>query len=176
MKYFAFLILLGSLLSWGKADGLPAIDPGKLYAALSHDWDEDGIRDHALLIDGVNGDSDLVLVMSRADGLVLREFAIAGGMMTRPWLEVNEAGSLVVIQGNDAVGRNRWESRTTIAFRDGRFVVAGYDYVARDTLDLDFNLDYSANYLTGKIVRNGSVKKVDASAIPVEKWEPPTDL
>lgn len=77
-----------------------------------------------------------MLVMSQSEGLKIRGFAIAGDMLTRPWLELNDAGSLVVIQGNKAIGRKRWESRTVISFREGEFVVVGYDYVARDTLDM----------------------------------------
>ncbi|MAS94961.1 MAG: hypothetical protein CMO55_17325 [Verrucomicrobiales bacterium] len=176
MKRIVLLLCFLSCIAEARAEEITSVDIKELYAALSYDWDGDGKRDHAFLVAGDKGDADLLLVTSRGQDMRLREFAIAGGMLTRPWLELNEANSLVVIQGNEAIGRNRWESRTVIAFREGQFVVAGYDYVARDTLDLDFNLSYSANYLTGKVIRNGIEKKVDSKPVPLTEWEPPNNL
>jgi len=102
----------------------------------------------------------LYLYLSTDKGLLLATYAPAlvwqGQMFgTQPSLDVNARGSLLIHSQNDAIGRNRWRETITVAYREGQFVVAGYTYTSRDTLDLDNTTSCDMNFLTGQWLRNG---------------------
>ncbi|MDO5528157.1 MAG: hypothetical protein Q4F71_02030 [Paracoccus sp. (in: a-proteobacteria)] len=90
------------------------------------------------------------LRITASDGSVLAdvpEFATSGSFAGElPRLEVAPNGSsLQVYQQWTGIGRSAWESMTTLAYRDGRVVVAGetmsmWDRITNETLDCDWNL------------------------------------
>ena len=95
-------------------------------------------------------DSAADLTIRAADGAVLAQIAemtTAGSFAgAEPRLEVAENGtSLRVYQEWTGIGRNPWESVTTIAARDGEVIVAGFtqnmwDRITNETLACDWNL------------------------------------
>ena len=108
--------------------------PPPLIAALSGDWDGNEAQEAVVLIPGVDGDADLVVYDN--DGfsgltpvLVLEGVVFAGPMAGQaPSLAPHGAAGFVLGSEQTAVGRTPWSQAVTVLWRDGGFVVAGYDY------------------------------------------------
>jgi hypothetical protein len=149
-----------------------------VLAEVSADLNGDGVTDRAVLMHAPDGDDvDLAIYLSAAGKLPAQPtlyktaFGWTGDMAgTEPEISVNKAGSLVVVFQNDAVGRDRWSRRFTIAFRAGALVIAGYDYTARDTLNPAGGGNCDLNFLSGHGTRNGKPIKLAAGAIPLSAW------
>lgn len=156
------------------------IAPWQVLSVVTADWTDDGGMDRAVLYDDGTDDAALAIFVE-ADGHFVRrafdpDIAWFGAMWgTMPTLEVSDAGSLLVMSGNEAIGRNRWTRTLTIAYRDNAFVVAGYTYTWFDTLDMENNGTCDVNYLTGR----GELVKADKpaksfgfakGALPVGDW------
>jgi hypothetical protein len=157
---------------------LAADAPKQMLAETIADLNGDGVRDRAVLLHDKDGeDVDLAVYLSSggkaADkpAVYKAAFGWTGDMAgTKPELGTNKAGSLVVVFQNDGVGRDRWRQQFTIAFRDGRLVVAGYDYQSRDTLAPGQRGNCSINFLAGKGSRDGKPVTVPPGAIPLSDW------
>jgi hypothetical protein len=123
----------------------------------------------------VDGGVDLYIHLE-ADGEMqlaahARGVAWRGGMAgQQPELEIAENDSLRLVSQNESIGRDRWRQVLTIAFRDGRFVVAGFTHASRDTLDPDSAGECDVNLLTGRGIRDGRKFRTDLRALPVEDW------
>ncbi len=141
--------------------------PWQVLSVVTADWTDDGGMDRAVLYDDGTDDAALAIYVGANGGFERLAFdpdiAWFGAMWgTMPWLEVSDAGSLLIKSGNEAIGRNRWSQTLTVAFRGGAFVVAGYTSTWYDTLDMENNGTCDVNYLTGK----GEVAKGEAAAKP----------
>ena len=90
---------------------------------------------------------------------------------TYPDLVVTAQGSLQALSRNESVGRHRWRETVTIAWRGGRFVVAGFTHQSRDTLEPGLSRHCDANLLTGRGVLDGEPFETRRGGIPVEAWE-----
>lgn len=68
-----------------------------------------------------------------------------------PNLDVNRKGSLMIVQGNDGVGRGRWHKSVTVRIlaNTGKIEVIGFDYDDYDSLQMDPAHGCSYNFLTG---------------------------
>ncbi len=125
-------------------------------ASLSADLNGDGLSDRAQLVETPEGgDADLVIYTARPDGgedLAVRaeKLVWVGGIGQKPGLRVTKGGSLQVSSMNESIGRDRWYQTLTIAWRDGRFVLAGFTYSWYDTLDLGNAGTCDVNLLTGR--------------------------
>lgn len=99
------------------------------------DLDGDGRAETYRLAAGEDGAVDLVV--EGADGArSVPGIAWEGGMAGQgAFLELTGGGSVRVVSGNDAVGRDRWRLALTLAHRRGDLRVAGLTYEWRDTLD-----------------------------------------
>mgnify|MGYP001193138896 CR=1 FL=1 len=125
-------------------------------ASLSSDWNGDGHADVVLLYRTDDGMADLVLLMG--DGwrglqpaLTLPGVIFAGPMAGQaPALESRNATSFALLSEQTGVGRTPWSQSLTVIWRDGGFVVAGYDYSFYDRLDLSHYGDCSVNLLTSQ--------------------------
>jgi len=155
---------------------LPKVTIDGIIAVLAHDWDGDGREDRAILARVDGGDIDLFILLSSGGYERASDIAFGGGMMPLPFLSLNNAGSLVVSSSNPAVGRNRWEREIVIAYRGGRFLVAGYEYRSHDTLGHDPNVSYQANYLTGVKILNAETTKEAPQTIPLAEWVTPESI
>jgi hypothetical protein len=168
------LALTGAILGWAA----PAVAAQKVVLAeVTADLNGDGVKDRAVLLHEVDGDDvDLAVYLSAGGKLPAQPslykaaFGWTGDMDgTKPEISVNKAGSLVVLFQNDAIGRDRWSRRFTIAFRGGVLVVAGYDDEARDTLDPHGGGNCDLNFLSGRGTRNGKPIKL-AGPVPLSAW------
>jgi len=142
-------------------------------AELDADLTGDGRMEHAALLDT----DRIALQIHDAGGrLMAQSEAIVwrGQPNEGPHLEVNARGSLIVRSSNWGIGRNKWEMAVTVAFRRGRFVVAGLTFGEVDTFAPDDAMSCDVNLLTGRgvITRHGQEKavRIDTPAPPVESW------
>ncbi|GMG85262.1 hypothetical protein LNKW23_44800 [Paralimibaculum aggregatum] len=152
------------------------VEPWRAVAVLDGDWKDDGRRDRAVLLQA-DGMADLLIYVGgeRPGSFELveagRGIAWHGGAWgTIPSLETSPSGGIRVLSQNEAIGRNRWHQALTIAYRGGRFVVAGFTYNAFDTLDPAAGTDCDVNLLTGKGLLNGEPFATAARALPVSDW------
>lgn len=141
--------------------------------AVTSDLTGDGRPESFRLIDN-DGMVDLEI---RGDGgtVLARGIAWKGGIGQEPDLSLAPNGSVRLSARNESIGRDRWVQVLTIAFRQGRYVVAGLTYDWYDTLDpantgrCDFNL------LAGRgVVQRGDAPerqvRVAKGAVPVTDW------
>jgi hypothetical protein len=149
----------------------------RVWAVLNEDWNSDGEFDKAVLLITEDDPSsvDLQLYLSGEDGLALATEATAIGWRglfwgTQPALETTLNRSFQLITENESFGRNRWHQVLTIAYRDDTFLVAGYTYNARDTLDLDYSFSCDLNLLTGEGIKNGEPISVEPRRTPLADW------
>jgi hypothetical protein len=85
-------------------------------------------------------------------------------------LAVNKAGSLQILQGSEN-GRDRWARTLTVAYRNGKYVVAGFTYHYHDSIG-EFapeNCDY--NLLSGKGVNDGKSVRIKPQPLDLKTLE-----
>jgi len=130
--------------------------PGTLIAAISGDWNGDDVLDAVTLTRAADGMADLTVY--RGGGiygldpvLTLPAVVFAGPMAGQaPGFAPRSDSSFVLQTEQTGVGRTPWTAGLTIAWRDGGFVVAGYDYSFYDRLDLSHYGGCSVNLLTSR--------------------------
>lgn len=168
------------------AVGLPAlaqpIDPDRIAAAATGDFDKDGTNDLVLLVappeSAGNEDHSAYLFLTGETGklelkeivpnLVWGAYEMAGQNAS---LEALPNGSFVIISHNDGIGRDRWEQRLTVAYRNNEFAVAGYTYTAYDTLNPDASQACDINMLTGKGKANDKPVAIPGKLIYLRDWK-----
>src|SRR4051812_31313522 len=121
MRFVAGLL---AAMSAGTALAEP-IDTGNIVAAVTGDWNQDGVPDLALLVRG-SDNMDLHFFLQAKDGGYLQSAGVArgkvwgtaepGGIVGRePDLKALPNGSIQVITKNDSIGRDRWNQTLTLA-------------------------------------------------------------
>jgi hypothetical protein len=157
------------------------IDPSRIIAAATGDWDTDEAPDLALLVAPADesGDRNSVYVYINGQdkpGLTLKTVApdkIWGNVSVwgqAPSLTALPNGSFTITTNNDSIGRDRWERNLTIAYRNFDFVVAGYTYTGRDTLNVDYSAECDFNVLTGKGTSNGKQIAAQGEIVLLKDW------
>lgn len=182
------LVLTLGVAATATAQPLEPVSLDRIASVASGDLDGDGAHDAALLIaPGPDSAEDHALVILRGTGfdegalepwLVFRNAAWGGGpggmVGNRPAVRFTDAGSLQLLSKNEAIGRNRWNQTVTLAWRDGRLLVAGFTYAFRDTLDLDADGGCDINVLTGRgvVVDNDTQRAVavEAKRLDLGDW------
>ncbi len=156
-----------------------------ILSSLTFDLNGDGLPDRAELVqEAPEGDATLDIYVGLPGGgsrlavhtpdLVWVGSAVAG---QQPELQISDYGSLQVLSMNQAIGRDRWVQTLTIAFRQGRFKLAGYTYGWWDTLDVSNDGTCDINLLNGKgelFLGEERVKttfRTSLRAMPVEDWD-----
>lgn len=154
----------------------PAFAEG-FNADLVADFTGDGLADRAELVAQSRGDdATLHLHITNGPTVSVPGLTWVGGVGQEPELAVTPHGSLQVIAMNEAIGRNRWRETLTIAFRKGRFIVAGYTYDWYDTLNLSDQGTCDMNLLSGKAFvdigpdRTRIVRPTEMKAMPLVAW------
>lgn len=167
------------------APAAEAIDPQRIVSAATGDWDKDGSPDLAMLVsapEGSDEDHAVYIYLDNGDTARLKLKTVApnkiwGDMIVAgraPSIEGLPSGSILITSHNDSIGRDRWEQKLTIAYRNFDFVVAGYTYTSYDTLDLDNTTDCDFNVLTGKGKLNGKPVAVAGEMIFLKDWNDET--
>ncbi len=156
--------------------------PGDLLAEIRFDINQDGTADRAILFrrkDGDDSDVSLAIFEDGADTPVVLAPAVAwvGGIGQQPELASTPQGSLQVISMNESIGRDRWRQTLTIAYRGGRYVLAGITHDWWDTLDPANQGECDINLITGKgrleegETGHGKPITVKVRSLPIEDWD-----
>lgn len=185
MRHIALAIaaLLSATALFGEAVA-QALAPEELFDAAIGDWNRDGRPDLAVLAqsDTDNGDTSLLIYFREdaEDGVLKLVFSAedmlwgSGGSRRfhgqEPSLKALDNGSLAITEQNWSVGRERWTSTATVAWRGERFIVAGYTFNAFDTLQEEEPLNCDLNLLTGRGVVNDRAISFPASSIALRDW------
>jgi hypothetical protein len=153
---------------------------GQLISFVSADWNGDGSADIALLIPSEteprSPKASLLIYLSEApDRLRLatrKENLVWHGSLygNEAKLSLNDQGSLVISSQNQAIGRGRWNEKITAMYQDGTFIVAGYTYNYRDTLDLTAGGTCDVNFLARRGISNNNPFRIDRSIINLTDW------
>lgn len=161
-------------------DATTETDLGQPISSVSTDWNGDGLEDRALLITSETEPrtpkATLLIYLSEApDRLRLairKEDIVWHGIMygNGASLSLNDQGSLVIVSQNEAIGRGRWNQKITAMYEDGTFIVAGYTYSYRDTLDPTVGGTCDVNFLTRRGVRNDNPFRIDRELINLTDW------
>lgn len=132
----------------------------------------------ASIIDPQDG-TDLVLWITHQKPNDIRYYSVVdnsklglahGGMAgTESTLSVSKTGALEINQQNESVGRDRWTRTLTVSYRRGQYVVSGYTYTFRDTLNPNAGGSCDYNLLTGKGQRNGRPVRIKSVVLPLQK-------
>jgi len=180
IRQFFFLVSVGLLPATGVlAQSFPA---ERIVAGASGDWNKDGATDLALLVapgsdDEVVGiylyvtesDRGLLRLVTAAPDKVWGNTRLDGLYGREPAITALANGSIAVMSQNSSIGRDRWEKTLTLAYREGRFIVAGYTYSYYDTIDNDSgSCDY--NVVTGKLTRDETARSVAPRTVSIEDW------
>ena len=163
------------------AQAAEAIDPARIVFAATGDWDKDGSSDLAMLVAPVegtdedhavyiylnDGDTDRLKLKTVVPNKVWGDLTMAG---RAPSITALENGSILITTHNDSVGRDRWEQKLTVAYRNFDFVVAGYTYTSYDTLDPNNSAECDFNVLTGKGKSSGKPVATKGEIVLLKDW------
>lgn len=159
----------------------------QIIDAAVGDWNGDGLKDLAILADpDPDADIGLYIYLRDPDSQMLKQ-AVAvpdrfwgrthsGGMAGQETaITALGNGSIAIDTQNASIGRARWQSRISVAFRNGRFLVAGYTRNEYDTLQQDKPLECDLNLLSGKGSVNGKTVSFKPVSIRIEDWQEDSD-
>ena len=153
----------------------------RVVAAASGDWDGNGKTDLALITGPAAGsaeDNGVYIYLADPDEARLKVKVAAAdkiwGNLTmsgqEPGITALANGSIKLTSQNSSVGRDRWSQSLTLAYRNARFIVAGYTYSSHDTLDAGNKRECDLNVLTGKGTANGKSIAAKGAQIAFEEW------
>jgi len=159
--------------------------PENVLSAITADWNNDGQKDRAILVDNpIEGVAELYIYTGKDRGFfehsISPEIAWSGSMWgQQPSLEINSDGDLLVKSTNHGMGRTRWFQTLTITYRNGAFVVARFNHSYYDSLDPNDNGECDINLLSGRgLTLRGEETPRDiilpARVIPASEWN--TDI
>lgn len=142
---------------------------------------EDGDTDRAALVENGDSGADLYIYRSLEPArdltkptkptLVKKDAAWSGGMWgTRPSLETNAKGSLLIKSENTGIGRDRLTQTLTIIYRNKEFIVAGLTRDAYDSLQPNSEHSCDLNFLSGKGKKDGKAIEVKYPAKKLADW------
>ena len=117
-----------------------------------------------------DSDHTLLKLATSAPNTVVGNFSLDGLVGQDPTISALPNGSIAVHSENSSIGRDRWEQTLTIAYRDAAFVVAGFTYSYRDTLEPKDAGACDYNVLSSRITRDGTDRKVEAKTIAIAGW------
>lgn len=177
-RYAIGTVLACVLYQTAQADNTTTVRPENVLSVVTADWNNDGSFDRALLIasETESDQADLWIYLSDSSGnmqlATLKKNTVWRGAMwgTQPTLDITGHESLAIISANDAIGRNRWNQKLTVVYRDKAFAVAGYTHTDRDTLTPDPGSSCDVNFLTGKGIKDNKPFKISTKTIALESW------
>lgn len=173
------LILATALVAASAAHAEP--DYSRILDVETFSAEGNGDTDRAVLVE--NGDSGADLYIYRAldasadpakppkPALVKKNAAWDGGMWgSRPSLESNAKGSLLIKSENTGIGRDKWTQTVTVVYRNGAFIVAGLTRNAYDSLEPNSAHSCDLNFLSGKGKKDGKAIEVKSPAAKLADW------
>ena len=153
---------------------------GYPISSVRADWNGDGLEDIADLYPSASEPLEpkatlLIFLAEAPDRLRLairKENIVWHSSMygNEALLSLNGQGSLVISSQNEAIGRGRWNEKITVMYQNGTFIVAGFTYNYRDTLDLAAGGTCDVNFLTRNGIVNNNPFRIDRSPINLIDW------
>lgn len=182
MRTAAYLLLAAMLTGTAHARER-VIQPGDIIDAAIGDWNRDGLDDLAVL--AVTGPKENMKVgvyvyfrEPQTEGSLLRLVLavpdkVWGGRFhgQEPSVVALKNGSIAIETRNFAIGRDRWEHTISLAWRNGRFLVAGLTFKSYDTSQERESLTCDLNLLTGKGIINDKQTTFPPLSLTLDKWE-----
>lgn len=186
-------LLLGLSLALALAAVMPASAgaepfPGdRITAAAVGDWDRDGKQDLVIIArppEGSEDDNGLYIYLADDGESRLSLKVSAPNTVWGPLVMYGQEagvsalpnGSIDLMTQNSSIGRSRWEQHLTIAYRKSQFIVAGYTYSYRDTLDPNTTGECDLNVITGKGSANGKPVSIPGAEVTFLDWNDDTGL
>lgn len=161
----------------------------QIIDAAAGDWNADGLRDLAILADSSDPDEEigLYVYLRDADTEMLKQVVALpnrfwgrthaeGGMFGQSAsITALGNGSIAIETQNTGVGRSAWQSKVSVAFRNGQFIVAGYTHSEYDKLQQEKPLDCDLNLLSGKGTVNKKPVTFTPMSLKIEDWHEDSD-
>ena len=149
-----------------------------VISAVTMSFANDGETDRAILVqDGFSADLFVFRGVPevKADAPAAKPSFIKPGLVYAdtgdiPSLRVNDKGSLVIASSHEGSGRTKTEQHLIVAYRNGDYVVAGFDYSMHDSLDPNQGGSCEINFLSGKAVRNGKAATERVAPMKLVDW------
>lgn len=156
------IAFLTPISAWADQHQNMSFTADEVFSVTSTDWNNDGIHDPVIILNVNDGERfDGLFYLSDEYGRLtvkhhIQDIVWGSSAMfgQEPSVTTAQNGSVILGSQNSAIGRNRWEQKLTIAFRNNEFVVAGFTYSYYDTLDLDAYGGCDLNLLTGNGLKN----------------------
>ena len=155
-----------------------AFSASEVFSVTTTDWNKDEIADPVMILNINDGEQFYVLFfLSDEYGRLALKHHVADMVWgssvmfgQEPWVTTSQNGSVIVGSQNSAIGRNRWEQKLTIAYRNDELIVAGFTYTHYDTLDPNAYGGCDFNLLTGKGFKNEQPIKFDINVMTVAEF------
>lgn len=173
-----FAVLVAFLLA-GPALTEEVIDPGRIAAVATGDFDRDGDTDLAMIVrppreHGADDNGIYIYLAEPSEGQMALK-AAAANKVPGSFVYAGESvaiaalqnGSILVTAKNSTPGQRHYEIRLTLAYRNSDFLVAGYSF----SEDVPEPIECDINLLTGKGKVNGKPITGVPGAVPVSQWE-----
>lgn len=178
MKIARSPFLIAALMAATAAQAEP--DYSRVVSSVTLSF-EGGDTDRAVLVENGDAGADLYVYRNLEPAsdpakpvkpmLVKKDAAWSGAMWgTRPSLEANAKGSLLIKSENTGIGRDRWSQTVTLVYRNKELTVAGFTRETYDTLDPNAAHSCDLNFLTGKGKRDGKAIDVKSPARKFADW------
>lgn len=156
------IALLCSFSAFADPIEVPLITPDAIFSVATTDWNNDGIEDPVMILNINDGEQfDVLFFLSDEYGRLALSHHIpdmiwgSSAMFGQePSVTKTPYGSIIIGSQNSAIGRDRWEQKLTIAYRDNQLILAGFTYSFYDTLDTENYGNCDLNLLTGKGLTN----------------------
>lgn len=177
----AILLLSTLLISFSAAaeqHQAPAFRADQIFSVATTDWNKDGVQDPVMILNLNDGEQfdGLFYISDEYGRLTLRHHIadIVWGSSVmfgqEPSVTTASNGSFILTSQNSAIGRNRWEQKLTIAYRNEKLVVAGFTYSYYDTLDPDAYGGCDLNLLNGKGFKDEKPVRFDVNVMTIAEY------
>ncbi len=170
-KFLTMLIIILSTIS-----SITYAKESNVLSAVAGDWNQDQRLDAAVLMKNKEVVELYIFLADKKNQLqtVLykKDIVWMGSMEgTMPYLKPKKKGSsLLIMSENDSVGRHRWFQILTAAYRENTFMIGGYTYESRDTLEPDSIHSCDVNLFTGNGFRDKKAFKIVGQRIKLKDW------
>lgn len=156
----------------------PLFTPDAVFSVATTDWNNDGIEDPVMILNINDGEEfDGLFYLSDEYGRLALKHHIpdmvwgSSAMFGQePSVTKTSNGSIIIGSQNSAIGRNRWEQKITIAYRDNQLIVAGFTYSFYDTLDTENYGNCDLNLLTGNGFKNEKPVKFENNIMTISEF------
>lgn len=187
MTFLLLLAMFAAPLAGPVRAQAPGIAPSDILDAAIGDWNKDGREDLALLavtdrddmqvglyvyLRGAETDGRLLtLVLTVPDKIWGARGGEGGAFGQEPSIKALANGSIAITTQNFGIGRERWEHTLSLAYRDGRFLVAGLTFSSFDSLQEEEPLTCDLNLLTGRGIVNDKPVRFAPLSLTFDRWE-----